>query len=44
MSEYFPKPKSFGSNVKVGLDLFNYAAKADLKLAICVDTLPKRLI
>ena len=32
MSKYFPKPyKHFGGNVKVELDLFNYATKADLK-------------
>ena len=33
MREYFPKPKSFGANVKFGLDLSNYATKADLKNA-----------
>ena len=33
MSEYFPKPKSLGENVKVELDLSNYATKADLKNA-----------
>ena len=27
MSEYFPKPKSLGSNVKLELDLFDYATK-----------------
>ena len=27
MSEYFPKPRSFGVNVKFELDLSNYAAK-----------------
>ena len=32
MSECFPKPKSLGANVKVELDLSNYAAKADLKM------------
>ena len=31
MSEYFPKSKSFRANVKVELDLSNYATKADLK-------------
>ena len=32
MSQYFPKPYDhFGRNVKVGLDLFNYATKSDLK-------------
>ena len=38
MSEYFPKPKSLGANVKVELDLSNYAIKADLRNAIGVDT------
>ena len=38
MSEYFPKPKSLGANVKVELDLSNYATKADLKNATGVDT------
>ena len=33
MSEYFPRPKSLGANVKVELDLPNYATKADLKNA-----------
>ena len=32
MSKYFPKPKSLGANVKVELDLSNYATKADLKI------------
>ena len=30
MSEYFPRPKSFGGKVQFELDLFNYATKADL--------------
>ena len=38
MSEYFPKPKSLGANVKVELDLSNYATKTDLKNATGVDT------
>ena len=38
MSEYFPKPKSLGANVKVELDLSNYATKTDLKNATRVDT------
>ena len=38
MSEYFSKPKSLGSNVKVELYLYNYATKADLKNAAGVDT------
>ena len=29
MGEYFPKPKSLGANVKVELDLSNYATNAD---------------
>ena len=39
MSEYFPKPKSSEANVKVEIDLFNYARKADLKNATGADTL-----
>ena len=39
MSEYFPKPKSFRANVKVELDLSNYATTADLKNATDVDSL-----
>ena len=35
---HFPKPKSLGVNVKVELDLSNYATKADLKNAAGVDT------
>ena len=31
MSEYFPKLRYFGGRVKVGLDLSNYATKANLK-------------
>ena len=38
MSEYFPKPKSLGENVKIELDLSNYATKADLKNVTGVDT------
>ena len=38
MSEYFPKPKSLGANMKVELDLSNYATKADFKNATGVDT------
>ena len=38
MSECFPKPKSLGANMKVELDLSNYAIKADLKNASTVDT------
>ena len=38
MSEYFLKLRSLGGNVKVELDLSNYATKADLKNATGVDT------
>ena len=38
MSEYFPRTKSLGTNVKVELDLSNYATKTDLKSATGVDT------
>ena len=38
MSECFPKTKSLGTNVKVELDLSNYAIKADLKNTTAVDT------
>ena len=31
MSERFPKPKSIRENVKVEVDLSNYATKVDLK-------------
>ena len=39
MSEYFPKPSSLGANVKIELDLFNYATKTDLKNAARIYTL-----
>ena len=38
MSEYFLKPKFLEANVKVELDLSNYATRADLKNATGVDT------
>ena len=38
MSEYFPESKSLGRRVKVELDFFNYATKANLKTAARVDT------
>ena len=38
MSEYFPKPKSFRVDLKVKLDLSNYATKSDLKHKTGVDT------
>ena len=34
MSEYFPKPRRLGGNMKVELDVSNYATKADLRNAI----------
>ena len=41
MSEYFLKPKSLVANLKVELDLSNYATKADLKNATGVKGLTK---
>ena len=39
MSQYFPKPyKSFGGNIKMKVDLSNYATKLDLKNVAEVDT------
>ena len=38
MSEYFPKTNALGANVKVDLDLSNYATKTDLKNAAEADT------
>ena len=38
MSNYFPKPKFLGANVKTELDLSNYTTKSDLKNVIGVDT------
>ena len=39
MSQYFPKPlRSFGENIKVKVDLSNYATKTDLKNLTHVDT------
>ena len=38
MAEYFPKPNSLGANVKVKLDLSNYATETDLKNVTGVDT------
>ena len=38
MNEYFPKRNSSGANVKVELDLSNYATKTDLKNATGVYT------
>ena len=38
MSEYFPKPKSLGANVKLELDLSKYATTRDSKNATGRDT------
>ena len=38
MSEYFPKVRSLGGNMKVKLNLSNYATKADLKNVIGANT------
>ena len=38
MSEYFPRPKFLGGKVKVELDLFNYATRADSKNSADIDT------
>ena len=38
MNEYFPKPKSFIENIKVTVNLSNYAIKVDIKNITHVDT------
>ena len=38
MGEFFQKPKSLGTTVKIELDLSNYATKTDLKSARDIDT------
>ena len=38
MSEYFPKVRSLSGNMKIKLNLSNYATKADLKNVIGADT------
>ena len=38
MSEQIPKPKSLRANVKIELDLSNYATKVDLKNTAGFDT------
>ena len=39
MSKYYPKPyKPFGRNIKVKLDISNYATKSDIKNISHVDT------
>ena len=39
VSEYFPKLRPLRRNVKIQLDLSNYAKKASLKNVTSVDTL-----
>ena len=34
MSEYFPKPSSHEKNIKVQIDLTNYATKEDIKILL----------
>ena len=39
MSQYFPEPyEQFGGDIKVKVDLSNYATKADIKSISHVDT------
>ena len=38
MGEHFQKPNSLGANIKVELDLSNYATKSDLNNATGVGT------
>ena len=38
MSEYFPKPFRSRENIKIKVDLSNYATKADIKNITHVDT------
>ena len=38
MREYFPKPSSHEENIKVEIDLTNYATKEDIKNIAHVDT------
>ena len=38
MNELFPKPISLGANVKIKLDLSNYATKGDFQNVTVVDT------
>ena len=38
MSEYFPKPSSHKENIKVKIDLANYATKEDIKKFTHVNT------
>ena len=39
MSQYFPKPhETFGGDINVKVDLYNYATKGDIKNVSHVDT------
>ena len=38
MSQYFPKPSNHNENIKVEIDLSNYATKSDIKDITHVDT------
>ena len=38
MNEYFPKPQSHEENIKVTIDLSNYATNEDIKNITYVDT------
>ena len=38
MSQYFPKPSNHKENIKVEIDLSNYATKVDIKNITYVDT------
>ena len=38
MSQYFPRPSSHEENIKVKIDLTNYATKKDIKVITHVDT------
>ena len=38
MSKYFPKPSNHKENIKVEIDLSNYATKADINNITHVDT------
>ena len=40
MSKYFPKPYSHEENIKVKIDLGNYATKEDIKNITHVDIQP----
>ena len=43
MSECFPKLNSLGANVKVELDLSNYATKADFKKVVDTSSFAKKI-